>query len=170
MKRVDRKSVAWMALLFASWALAPAARAQTDAEDSGEADAEQAPAVMETLTVVAEAPRTFATNVVAEPMLEQQSAITSVLATVDNLPGVSVQEGDTYGFDAWSTSITMRGFQQLQDESQIGTTIDGIPNGTSDYWSGGSNANRFVDSINLGGVDVSQGTADVVRLQAEQVP
>ena len=47
--------------------------------------------VMETLTVVAEAPRTFATNVVAEPMIAQQAAITSVLAVVDNLPGVSIQ-------------------------------------------------------------------------------
>ena len=145
------------------------AGAEDDDED-GDAAAEaaaEAATVMETLTVVAEAPRTFATNVVAEPMIEQQSSITSVLATVDNLPGVSVQEGDTYGFDAWSTSITMRGFQLLQDEAQIGTTIDGIPNGTSDYWSGGSNANRFVDSMNLGGVDVSQGTADIASRSVE---
>ena len=123
--------------------------------------------LMETLTVVAEAPRTFATNVVAEPMIAQQAAITSVLAVVDNLPGVSIQEGDSYGFDDWSSSITMRGFQVLQDEAQIGTTIDGFPNGTSDYWSGGSKANRFVDTANMGSVEVSQGTADVASRSIE---
>ena len=48
---------------------------------------------METITVVAEEPRIFARNVVAEPMLMQQSNITAVTSVVDNLPGVSVQEG-----------------------------------------------------------------------------
>jgi len=38
--------------------------------------------------------------------------------------------------------------------------IDGFPNGTSDYWRG-AKASRFVDPINLGGVEVSQGTADI---------
>ena len=101
--------------------------------------------LMESITVVAEEPRSFATNVVAEPMVAQQSPISSVLATVDNLPGVSIQEGDAYGTDDWSTSISMRGFQVNLDDAQIGTTIDGMPNGTSDYWTG-SKANRFVGS------------------------
>ncbi len=122
--------------------------------------------VMESITVVAEEPRSFATNVVAEPMVAQQSPITSVLAVVDNLPGVSIQEGDAYGTDDWSTSISMRGFQVNLDEAQIGTTIDGMPNGTSDYWSG-SKANRFVDPANMGGVTVSQGTADIASRSIE---
>ncbi len=122
--------------------------------------------VMESITVVAEEPRSFATNIVAEPMVAQQSPITSVLAVVDNLPGVSIQEGDAYGTDDWSTSISMRGFQVNLDEAQIGTTIDGMPNGTSDYWSG-SKANRFVDPANMGGVTVSQGTADIASRSIE---
>lgn len=122
--------------------------------------------VMESITVVAEEPRSFATNIVAEPMVSQQSPITSVLAVVDNLPGVSIQEGDSYGTDDWSTSISMRGFQVNLDEAQIGTTIDGMPNGTSDYWSG-SKANRFVDPANMGGVTVSQGTADIASRSIE---
>ena len=122
--------------------------------------------VMEAITVVAEEPRSFATNIVAEPMVAQQSPITSVLAVVDNLPGVSIQEGDAYGTDDWSTSISMRGFQVNLDEAQIGTTIDGMPNGTSDYWSG-SKANRFVDPANMGGVTVSQGTADIASRSIE---
>ena len=122
--------------------------------------------VMEAITVVAEEPRSFATNIVAEPMVAQQTTITSVLAVVDNLPGVSIQEGDAYGSDDWSTGISMRGFQVNLDEAQIGTTIDGIPNGTSDYWTG-SKANRFVDPANMGGVTVSQGTADIASRSIE---
>ena len=32
-------------------------------------------------------------------------------SVVDNLPGVSVQEGNAYGFDNWSSNVAMRGFQ-----------------------------------------------------------
>ena len=38
-------------------------------------------------SVVADEPRIFARNVVAEPMLMQQSNITAVTSVVDNLPG-----------------------------------------------------------------------------------
>ena len=56
-------------------------------------------------------------------------------------PGVSVQEGDAYGFDDWSNNVVVRGFQVTISEAQIGTTVDGFPNGTSDYFSG-AKANR----------------------------
>ena len=121
---------------------------------------------LETVSVVAEEPRIFARNIVAEPMMLQQSNITSVAAVVDNLPGVSVQEGDAYGFDDWSSNVAVRGFQVTISEAQIGTTIDGFPNGTSDYFSG-AKANRFVDPMNLGGVEVSQGTADIASRSVE---
>ena len=121
---------------------------------------------LETVSVVAEEPRIFARNIVAEPMMMQQSNITAVTSVVDNLPGVSVQEGDAYGFDDWSSNVAMRGFQVTINEAQIGTTIDGFPNGTSDYWSG-AKANRFIDPMNLGGVEVSQGTADVASRSVE---
>ena len=122
--------------------------------------------LLETVSVVAEEPRIFARNVVAEPMMMQQSSITGVTSVVDNLPGVSVQEGDAYGFDDWSSNVAVRGFQVTINEAQIGTTIDGFPNGTSDYWSG-SKANRFIDPMNLGGVEVSQGTADIASRSVE---
>ncbi|MCY4027864.1 MAG: TonB-dependent receptor [Acidobacteria bacterium] len=121
---------------------------------------------LETVSVVAEEPRIFARNIVAEPMMMQQSSITAVTSVVDNLPGVSVQEGDAYGFDDWSSNVAMRGFQVTINEAQIGTTIDGFPNGTSDYWSG-AKANRFIDPMNLGGVEVSQGTADIASRSVE---
>ena len=109
---------------------------------------------------------TFANNVVTESMINQQSPITSILSTIDNLPGVSVQEGDTYGFDDWSTNVNMRGFQVNLDEQQIGTTIDGLPNGNSNY-GGGAKANRYIDNGNMGGVEVSQGTADIASRSNE---
>ena len=122
--------------------------------------------LLETVSVVADEPRIFASNVVAEPMLLQQSNIASVTSVVDNLPGVSIQEGDAYGFDDWSSNVAVRGFQVTISEAQIGTTIDGFPNGTSDYFSG-AKANRFIDPMNLGGVEVSQGTADIASRSVE---
>ena len=121
---------------------------------------------LETLVVVGEEPTVFARNFVAEPMMRQQSSITAVTSVIDNLPGVSVQEGDGYAFDDWSSNVVMRGFQSTINEAQIGTTIDGFPNGTSDYWSG-AKASRFVDPMNLGGVEVSQGTADIASRSVE---
>ena len=121
---------------------------------------------LDPISVVAEEPTVFARNLVAEPMMRQQSSITAVTSVIDNLPGVSVQEGDAYAFDDWSSNVVMRGFQSTINDVQIGTTIDGFPNGTSDYWSG-AKANRFVDPMNLGGVEVSQGTADIASRSVE---
>ncbi|WP_444941176.1 TonB-dependent receptor domain-containing protein [Microbulbifer sp. ZKSA004] len=109
---------------------------------------------------------TFNSSEVSEAMRKQQSSITSVNALIDNLPGVSVNEGDTYGFDDWSTNISIRGFTNSLDEQQIGTTIDDIPNGGSNY-GGGSKANRFVDPGNIGSVEVSQGTSDIASRSHE---
>ena len=121
---------------------------------------------MEEISVVGEELKIFASNVVAAPMIRQQSSVTSVASVIDNLPGVTVQEGDSYGMDDWSSNVAMRGFQVTINESQIGTTIDGFSNGTSDYWSG-AKANRFVDVANLGGIEVSQGTADIASQSVE---
>jgi outer membrane receptor protein involved in Fe transport len=103
---------------------------------------------------------TYGNSVVTETMRRQQSNITSINALIDNLPGVTVNEGDTYGFDDWSTAITIRGFTTNLQEQQVGTTIDGLPNGGSNY-GGGSKSNRFIDPANLGGIEVTQGTADI---------
>ncbi len=123
------------------------------------------PGLVEELVVIGKS-RTFANNAVTESMQSQQTPITSVLSVIDNLPGVSIQEGDTYGFDDWSTTIAIRGFQVNLDEQQIGMTIDGMPNGNSNY-GGGAKANRYVDTENLAGVGVSQGTADVASRSNE---
>ena len=56
---------------------------------------------IEEVIVVSQA-TTFANTVVSDSMKLQNSAITSVNDLIDNLPGVSVQEGDAFGFDDWS--------------------------------------------------------------------
>ncbi len=99
-------------------------------------------------------------------MLAQQNPITSVLASIDNLPGVNVTEGDVFGFDDWSTTINLRGYQTSLSEQQIGITIDGFSNGDSNY-GGGAKANRYIDSMNLGGVEVNQGIADIATRSHE---
>ncbi|MFT6756735.1 MAG: iron complex outermembrane receptor protein [Chitinophagales bacterium] len=114
---------------------------------------------LEEVIIVAQG-STYGKSLVTESMRRQQSNITSINALIDNLPGVSVNEGDTYGFDDWSTAITIRGFTTNLEEQQVGTTIDGLPNGGSNY-GGGSKSNRFIDPANLGGIEVTQGTADI---------
>lgn len=145
--------------LFGATGLAAAATPAADAQQGA------ANGTIEEVVVIGKA-KPFANNSVTQEMLDQTPAITSINDVINNLPGVSVQEGDSYGFDDWSTSISIRGFQDSLDQQQIGMTIDGIPNGGSNY-GGGSKANRFIDSANLGGVNVSQGTADIASRSNE---
>ncbi|MCF2900226.1 TonB-dependent receptor [Pseudoalteromonas sp. OFAV1] len=120
---------------------------------------------IEEITVVAK-PTSYANNVIEPAMLEQQSSVSSVLAVIDNLPGISINEGDAFGGDDWSTTITMRGFSIDGNQQQLGMTIDGIPNGGSNY-GGGAKANRYLDSENLATVEVGQGTSDIASASLE---
>lgn len=145
-------------------AIASVVATQVSAQNEQESNNSNPSALEETLVLAKQT--TYANSVVDDAMREQQTAITSVLAVVDNLPGVLINEGDTFGADDWSTTISMRGFQVSLDEQQIGMTIDGIPNGNSNY-GGGSKANRFIDTENLQTVEVSQGTADIASRSHE---
>jgi outer membrane receptor protein involved in Fe transport len=108
----------------------------------------------------------FANTQVTEAMIDRQSALTSVNDVLNELPGVLVTEGDAFGSSDWATSITIRGFTTNRDTQQIGTTIDGMPNGGSGY-GGGSRANRYLDVLNLATVQVSQGTSDIASRSNE---
>jgi len=110
--------------------------------------------------VVVGASRSYSALATTQSMNDQQSPITSILSTIDNLPGVNITEGDTFGFDDWSTTINLRGYQTSLSEQQVGTTIDGFPNGDSNY-GGGAKANRYIDTMNSGGVEVNQGIAAI---------
>ena len=131
-----------------------------DAEVKTEEDA-----AIEEVTVIGRSV-SYANNATSQEMIKQQTSMTSVLAVIDNLPGVLINEGDTFGSDDWSTSISIRGFQVDQTQQQIGTTIDGIANGNSNY-GGGAKANRYIDTENLQAVNVSQGTADIASRSNE---
>ncbi|BFT31064.1 TonB-dependent receptor [Alteromonas sp. D210916BOD_24] len=120
---------------------------------------------IEEITVVGRSV-SYANNATSEDMFKQQANLSSVLAAVDNLPGVLINEGDTFGADDWSTSIVIRGFQVNLNEQQIGMTIDGIANGNSNY-GGGAKANRYIDTQNVRAVEVSQGTADIASRSHE---
>ena len=110
--------------------------------------------------VVTGAARTYSALSTTQSMRDQQNPMTSILSTIDNLPGVNITEGDTFGFDDWSTTVNLRGYQTSLSEQQVGTTIDGFPNGDSNY-GGGAKANRYIDSMNSGGVEVNQGIASI---------
>ncbi len=120
---------------------------------------------IEEITVVGKSV-SYANNATSDEMFKQQSAMTSAMAMIDNLPGVLINEGDTFGSDDWSTTVSIRGFQLSLDEQQVGITIDGIANGNSNY-GGGAKANRYIDTENLLAVEVSQGTADVASRSNE---
>jgi iron complex outermembrane receptor protein len=60
--------------------------------------------MMEKVTVIG-ASTIFANNAVTASMFNQQTPITSPLSLIDNLPGISIQEGDTYGFDDWLPGV-----------------------------------------------------------------
>ena len=120
---------------------------------------------LEAVIVVGQA-QTYSSAETTEAMALQQAPVSSILAQVDNLPGVLVQEGDTFGFDDWSTGVAVRGFQNNLSEQQLGITIDGIPNGNSNY-GGGAKANRYIDTQNAGSIEVSQGTADIASRSNE---
>ena len=84
----------------------------------------------------------FVNNQINEEALTTRSPETTALTIIDNLRGFSFEEGDTHGFDDWSTTVAIRGFQLNLSNRQIGTTIDGVANGNSGY-GGGAKAGRF---------------------------
>ena len=120
---------------------------------------------MEEVSVVAKK-LSHANHEIDISVTKQQPTMTSVLGLMDNIPGISINEGDAFGGDDWSTSITMRGFSIDGNQQQLGMTIDGLPNGGSNY-GGGAKANRYIDTENMETIQVSQGTSDISSASLE---
>ncbi|WP_067735554.1 TonB-dependent receptor domain-containing protein [Novosphingobium naphthalenivorans] len=146
---------------LAAIAVATPALADDAADAADAADALNGDAIIVTGTRA-----TYNNSALSEELIADKSPVASVLDLANTLPGVQVQEGDAFGFDDWSTAYSIRGFQTNLDQQQVGLTIDGLPNGGSNY-GGGSKANRFVDTANIRTVEVSQGTADIGSLSNE---
>ncbi|MDP4530356.1 TonB-dependent receptor [Alkalimonas delamerensis] len=102
----------------------------------------------------------YANNSTDDSMKLQQAPIGNVMDMIDHLPGINIGQGDAFGSDDYTTTISMRGFVIDRADQQLGITIDGIPNGGSAY-AGGSKANRFLDIENTRFVEVGQGSADI---------
>jgi iron complex outermembrane receptor protein len=143
--------------------LAALAAAPAFAEEVG---AESVAGVEADAIIVTGARTTYNNAVLTDFLIDDRSPVSSVVDLINTLPGVQVNQGDPYGFDDWSTTISIRGFQSAGGEQQIGSTIDGIPAGDSGY-GGGAKANRYVDTQNIGTVQVSQGTADIASRSNE---
>ncbi|MBV7537478.1 TonB-dependent receptor [Duganella sp. sic0402] len=83
---------------------------------------------------------------------------TSPLKVLDKLPGVNFQSADPFGAYEWSTSFSIRGFNQ----SQLGYTLDGVPLGDMSYANNnGLHISRAISSENIGSVSVSQGAGSL---------
>ena len=150
-----KQSLIALSVLSALSATSLPAMAQDNQNKQAEKDKEEMEAIVVTGRSVS-----YANTAASAEMQKQQTPMTSALSQVDNLPGVLVNEGDPFGSDEWSTSISIRGFQVDLESQQIGMTVDGISNGNSNY-GGGTKASRYIDTENLRGIEVSQGTADI---------
>ncbi|WP_333608308.1 TonB-dependent receptor domain-containing protein [Arsukibacterium sp.] len=102
----------------------------------------------------------YANNSTDDQMKQAMAPIGNVMNLIDNLPGINVGQGDAFGSDDYTTTISMRGFVIDRADQQLGITIDGIPNGGSAY-AGGSKANRYLDVENTRFIEVGQGSADI---------
>ena len=115
-------------------------------------------AAVETIVVTAErfgsglarAAFTIGTEDIAERPLGADVTLSLV-----KIPGVQVATGDSRG-GSFSFELYLRG---LTDE-QIGLTLDGIPTGDSRF-NGGSPPARFIESSNVGKINVSQSSGDI---------
>ena len=74
-----------------------------------EAETEKQKQQTEEIVVIGQK-QTFASNTVSMDMISRRPANASVNTVVQELPGVIVQEADTFGSSDWMTNIRMRGF------------------------------------------------------------
>jgi iron complex outermembrane recepter protein len=87
--------------------------------------------------------------------IEQRPLGAEITQALDKIPGLQVSTGDSRG-GSFSFELYLRG---LQDQ-QIGMSIDGIPGGDARF-NGGSPPNRYVESSNVGNIEVSQSSGEI---------
>ena len=109
--------------------IAPALDALAEAPQGDAAEARSSEArTLDQVQVIGQATSYAKTSVRAET-LNRQTVMSSVNDALNEVPGVVVSEADATGSSVWGTQISMRGFVTNRDTQQIGTTIDGLPNG-----------------------------------------
>lgn len=94
-----------------------------------------------------------ANNLVDKSKIEVTNSVGNPLLLLNNVAGVHVTSGSTFGLYEYANQVNMRGFNQ----SQIASLVDGVPLGSS-ATAGGAPVNRFVEPENLSSVTVHQGS------------
>src|SRR5215471_13733186 len=105
-------------------------------------------------------------NAIGKVDLQDRTAGTSALKTVEKLPGVNMQSSDPWGSYEWANSVTIRGF----GTRQIGQTFDGLPLGDMSYGNfNGLGIGRAVDADNVRGAEVAQGSGAIATSSANNL-
>jgi len=124
----------------------------TQADDEARSNTNTA-TTLDTLSVTGRGEARQVQRVLAEDMKALPPG-TSPLKLLITKPGVHFESSDVTGAYEWSTSISLRGFNQRR----LGYTLDDIPLGDMSYGnSNGLHISRAVISENLASVEVSTG-------------
>ncbi len=102
-----------------------------------------------------------ANNIIDTKKIETTASIRSPLSLLNNVAGVSVTQGSSFGLYEYANQVHMRGF----NKSQIAFLVDGVPLGAS-ATAGGAPVNRFVETENLASVSVFQGSGSLATPSA----
>ncbi len=102
-----------------------------------------------------------ANNIVDTSRIETSATISNPLMLLNNIAGVYVTTGSSFGLYEYANQVNMRGFNQ----GQIAFLVDGVPLGSS-ATAGGAPVNRFVENENLSSVVVFQGSGSLATPSA----
>lgn len=149
-----RATTSVCALVLSSAFVAGTVYAQTAAP---EATTETAPEVV----VVTGQRVARGNNVITPVRIEALAGGQNIVDSIKLVPGVSIRGSDALNNDPWTYAINIRGFEVNQRSSKVGQTLDNMPLFNASYYLGGSPAQKYIISENVGQIVVSQGTADV---------
>ena len=107
---------------------------------------------LESISIVGDTD-SHANNIVDTGRIETSGTVGNPLLLLNNVAGVHVTSGSTFGLYEYSNQVNMRGF----NKKQIGFLVDGVPLGAS-ATAGGAPVNRFVENENISSISVHQGS------------
>ena len=110
---------------------------------------------LDSLSIVADND-SHANNIVDKSKIEVTSSVGNPLTLLNNIAGVYVTTGSSFGLYEYANQVNMRGFTQ----NQIAFLVDGVPLGSGST-AGGAPVNRFIETENLGSVIVHQGSGSL---------
>ncbi len=105
-----------------------------------------------------------ANNIVDTSKIEVSNSVGNPLTLLNNVAGVHVTTGSSFGLYEYANQVNMRGFTQ----GQIAFLVDGVPLGSS-ATAGGAPVNRFVETENLSSVVVYQGSGSLATPSASSL-